>query len=102
MQPMSSLYLGSPWDSCPLLNRDTPGQASALKVVLSGLPKGLIGLFTETMLFARTMGLHDEAMEICDEFYPGVMEVVARMCRLTCNMLRGAANNSASIKRRCC
>jgi 3-hydroxyisobutyrate dehydrogenase-like beta-hydroxyacid dehydrogenase len=58
---------------------DTPGQASALKMVLSGLPKGLIGLFTETMLFARTMGLHDEAMEICNEFYAGVMEVVARM-----------------------
>jgi Domain of unknown function (DUF1932) len=28
---------------------------------------------------ARTMGLHDEAMEICNEFYPGVMEVGARM-----------------------
>ena len=58
---------------------DAPGQASALKMVLSGLPKGLIGLFSETMLFAREMRLLDEAMEICEEFYPGVMEVVTRM-----------------------
>jgi len=58
---------------------DAPGQASALKMVLSCLPKGLIGLFSETMLFAREMGLLDEAMEICNEFYPGIMEVVKRM-----------------------
>jgi 3-hydroxyisobutyrate dehydrogenase-like beta-hydroxyacid dehydrogenase len=58
---------------------DAPGQASALKMVLSCLPKGLIGLFSETMLFAREMGLLNEAMEICNEFYPGVMEVVKRM-----------------------
>lgn len=58
---------------------DEPGQASALKMVLSGLPKGLIGLFSETMLFARKMGLLAEAMEICNEFYPGLMEVVTRM-----------------------
>jgi 3-hydroxyisobutyrate dehydrogenase-like beta-hydroxyacid dehydrogenase len=58
---------------------DAPGQASALKMVLSCLPKGLIGLFSETMIFAREMGLLDEAMEICNEFYPGVMDVVKRM-----------------------
>jgi len=58
---------------------DAPGQASALKMVLSGLPKGLIGLFSETMLFAREMRFLDEALEVCKEFYPGVMEVVARI-----------------------
>ena len=58
---------------------DAPGQASALKMVLSGLPKGLIGLFSETMVFAREMRLLDEAMEVCEEFYPGLMEVVTRM-----------------------
>ena len=58
---------------------DAPGQASALKMGLSGLSKGLIGLFSETMLFAREMGLLDQAMEISNEFYPGVMEVVKRM-----------------------
>lgn len=58
---------------------DAPGQASALKMVLSCLPKGLIGLFSETMLFAREMRLLDEVVEIYEEFYPGVMEVVRRM-----------------------
>lgn len=58
---------------------DAPGQASGLKMVLSCLPKGLIGLFSETMLFAREMGLLDEAIEICNEFYPGIMDVVERM-----------------------
>lgn len=58
---------------------DAPGQASGLKMVLAGLPKGLIGLFLEVMVFARRMQLLDEAMEICNEFYPGVMEVVERM-----------------------
>jgi 3-hydroxyisobutyrate dehydrogenase-like beta-hydroxyacid dehydrogenase len=58
---------------------NAPGQASALKMVLSCLPKGLVALFSETMLFAREMGLLDEAMEVYNEFYPGVMEVVKRM-----------------------
>jgi len=58
---------------------DAPGQASAVKMVLSCLPKGLIGLFSETMLFAREMGLLDEAIEIYNEFYPEVMGVVKRM-----------------------
>ena len=58
---------------------NAPGQASALKMVLSGLAKGLMALFAETMLFAREMGQLDEAMEICNEFYPGVVEAVTRM-----------------------
>ena len=58
---------------------EAPGQASAVKMVLAGLSKGLIGLFSETMLFAREMRLLDEAMEVCYEFYPGIMEVVTRM-----------------------
>lgn len=58
---------------------DAAGQASALKMVLSGMPKGLIGLFAETMLFAREMRLRDEALEVFIEFYPGVMDVVKRM-----------------------
>lgn len=56
-----------------------PGQASALKMVLSGIPKGLIALFVEVMLFAREVGMLDEALESWNEFYPGVMELVNRM-----------------------
>jgi hypothetical protein len=37
------------------------------------------GLFLETMLLAREMNLLGEAIEACDELYPGVMEVMRRM-----------------------
>jgi len=56
-----------------------PGQASAFKMIISSIPKGLIGLFVETMVLARQMGLLGEALETCNELYPGVMEVAKRM-----------------------
>jgi 3-hydroxyisobutyrate dehydrogenase-like beta-hydroxyacid dehydrogenase len=58
---------------------DSPGQASALKMIVSGIPKGLSGLFLETMLLAEEMDLVDEAIQACDEIYPSVMEIVRRM-----------------------
>jgi 3-hydroxyisobutyrate dehydrogenase-like beta-hydroxyacid dehydrogenase len=58
---------------------DVPGQASALKMIVSGIPKGLSGLFLETMLFAQDMHLLNEAIETCDEIYPNIMEVIRRM-----------------------
>jgi 3-hydroxyisobutyrate dehydrogenase-like beta-hydroxyacid dehydrogenase len=58
---------------------DAPGQASAFKMIISGIPKGLVGLFVETMLFARDMQLLSEALKACNEIYPSVMEVISRM-----------------------
>jgi hypothetical protein len=58
---------------------DTPGQASAIKMIVSGIPKGLPALFLETMLFAQEMHLLNEAIEACDEIYPSIMEVIRRM-----------------------
>src|SRR5947209_1599928 len=58
---------------------EIPGQASALKMIVSGIPKGLSALFIETMLFAQHMHLLDEAIEACDEIYPSLMEVIRRM-----------------------
>jgi 3-hydroxyisobutyrate dehydrogenase-like beta-hydroxyacid dehydrogenase len=58
---------------------EAPGQASALKMIVSGMPKGLVGLFVETMLFACDMGLLSEALEAYEEIYPGIMEIVRRM-----------------------
>lgn len=58
---------------------DVPGHASALKMIVSGIPKGLSGLFIEAMLFAHNMHLIDEAIEACDEIYPSIMEVIRRM-----------------------
>jgi len=58
---------------------EMPGQASALKMIVSGIPKGLSALFIETMLFAQQMDLLDEALRACDEIYPSIMEVINRM-----------------------
>jgi 3-hydroxyisobutyrate dehydrogenase-like beta-hydroxyacid dehydrogenase len=58
---------------------DMPGQASALKMIVSGIPKGLSALFLETMVFAQDMHLLNEAIEACDEIYPSIMEVIRRM-----------------------
>jgi len=58
---------------------EAPGQASAFKMIISGIPKGLVGLFVETMLFAREMALLPEALETCNEIYPALMEVINRM-----------------------
>jgi 3-hydroxyisobutyrate dehydrogenase-like beta-hydroxyacid dehydrogenase len=58
---------------------DVPGQASAFRMIISGITKGLVGLFVETMLFARDMRLLSETLEMCDESYSGVMEVIRRL-----------------------
>src|SRR5260370_5828648 len=57
---------------------DMPGQASALRMIVSGITKGLSGLFIETMLFAQEMHLLKEAIEACDEIYPSIMELFRR------------------------
>ena len=58
---------------------DVPGHASALKMILAGMSKGLVGLFVEMMLFSREMSLFSEALETCADFYPGVIESVKRL-----------------------
>lgn len=58
---------------------DSPGPASALKMIIAGIPKGLSALFIETMVFARDMHLLPEAIEACDEIYPSIMEITRRM-----------------------
>jgi len=64
---------------CVKVVGNMPGQASALKMIVSGIPKGLSGLFIETMLFAQNMHLLDQAIEACDDIYPSIMEVIRRM-----------------------
>lgn len=58
---------------------DATGQASALKMIVSAIPKGLSALFMESLLFAHDMHLLNEALEACDEIYPSIMEVIRRM-----------------------
>lgn len=58
---------------------DEPGRASALKMLMSGVSKGLVALFVEMALTADAAGLLDEFLENCGSFYPGVSDPVARM-----------------------
>ncbi len=89
LRQRGTLYLSGPRakelsDQFALIMRvkavgDFPGQASALKMIVSGIPKGLSALFIETMLLAEEMDLADQAIEACDEIYPSIMEVIRRM-----------------------
>jgi hypothetical protein len=58
---------------------DVPGQASAFKMIVSAVPKGLVALFAEVMLFAQDLRVLSQATAFWDEFYPGLMEVVRRL-----------------------
>jgi 3-hydroxyisobutyrate dehydrogenase-like beta-hydroxyacid dehydrogenase len=56
-----------------------PGQASTLRMLLSGLTKGVIALFTEMALAARQAGVLDRLLSNYQANYPGVMEMVNRI-----------------------
>lgn len=55
------------------------GVAKAMKMLLSGLSKGVCALFVETALTARQMGMLPEMMGAYESIYPGVMQLVERM-----------------------
>jgi 3-hydroxyisobutyrate dehydrogenase-like beta-hydroxyacid dehydrogenase len=58
---------------------DRPGRASAMKMLLSGLSKGVCALFVETALVAERQGMLAEMTEAYAAIYPGVTAVVERM-----------------------
>lgn len=58
---------------------DEPGRASAMKMLLSGISKGLVALFLEIALTAREADLLDGFLENCDDFYPAIMAAIGRM-----------------------
>jgi 3-hydroxyisobutyrate dehydrogenase-like beta-hydroxyacid dehydrogenase len=58
---------------------DHPGRASAMKMLLSGLSKGLCALFVETALVAERQGMLAEMTDAYGQIYPGVMAVIERM-----------------------
>jgi 3-hydroxyisobutyrate dehydrogenase-like beta-hydroxyacid dehydrogenase len=57
---------------------EVPGQASALRMLLSGLTKGVIALFVEMALAAQRAGILDRTLAAYRASYPGVMEIVER------------------------
>jgi 3-hydroxyisobutyrate dehydrogenase-like beta-hydroxyacid dehydrogenase len=58
---------------------DEPGRASAMKMLLGGLSKGLCALFTELALLADRQGMLEEMLEATARTYPGVAAVAERM-----------------------
>jgi 3-hydroxyisobutyrate dehydrogenase-like beta-hydroxyacid dehydrogenase len=57
---------------------EVPGQASALRMLLSGLAKGVVALFVEMALAARQAEVLDTLLEAYQTSYPGVLELVDR------------------------
>ncbi len=55
------------------------GQASALKMALSGLAKGTAALFVEAALAAHAAGLAEPFLDRCREAYPGILEIADRL-----------------------
>ena len=58
---------------------DEYGRASAMKMLLSGLSKGVCALFAETALIADRRGMLDEMIQAYALIYPGIMTLIERM-----------------------
>ena len=58
---------------------DGVGRASAMKMLLGGLSKGMCALFAELALVAHEQGMLDEMVEAATRTYGGVTAVVERM-----------------------
>jgi 3-hydroxyisobutyrate dehydrogenase-like beta-hydroxyacid dehydrogenase len=55
------------------------GAASMMKMLLSGMSKGVCGLFIELAVAAQRQGMLHGMMEATGQIYPGIMDVVLRM-----------------------
>lgn len=55
------------------------GKASAMKMMLSSLAKGISGLFIETALLAERQDISADFYAACREIYPGLWALVERM-----------------------
>lgn len=57
---------------------DEPGQASTMKMLVSGMVKGIIACFVESSLAGREAALLDEFLASMSQLYPGIMSLVTR------------------------
>jgi 3-hydroxyisobutyrate dehydrogenase-like beta-hydroxyacid dehydrogenase len=55
------------------------GSASRLKLLMSGIAKGLVALFLEVAALAEQAEMSEAFLETCHEFYPAVMTVIERV-----------------------
>jgi len=58
---------------------DQPGQASAMKMLLGGLSKGVCALFTELALLAERQNALPDFAQAAAAVYPGIWTLVQRM-----------------------
>jgi 3-hydroxyisobutyrate dehydrogenase-like beta-hydroxyacid dehydrogenase len=58
---------------------DEAGKASSMKMLLSGLSKGVCALVTELALLAESRQMAPEMVEAMSELYPGIWALVERM-----------------------
>jgi 3-hydroxyisobutyrate dehydrogenase-like beta-hydroxyacid dehydrogenase len=56
-----------------------PGRASAMKMILAGISKGICALYLEAAMLARRQGLATELNSEASRFYPGLLSAVERM-----------------------
>ncbi len=56
-----------------------PGAASAMKMLLAGLSKGICGLYAELALVAERRGMAGAFAAACAEVYPGIAALAGRM-----------------------
>jgi 3-hydroxyisobutyrate dehydrogenase-like beta-hydroxyacid dehydrogenase len=54
-------------------------RASAMKMLLAGMSKGLCALFSELALVGARQGMLTEMIDACTAIYPGMMTVIDRM-----------------------
>lgn len=89
LRDQGSIYLSGP-NACRLAELLAPwprvqvvgeriGQASLFKMLLGGVSKGLMSLFLELGLAARSAEMLDEFWRELGEFYPGLVTVLSRL-----------------------
>lgn len=55
------------------------GSASRLKLLMSGIAKGLVALFLEVGVLAEQADMSEPFLESCREFYPALMTIIDRV-----------------------
>jgi 3-hydroxyisobutyrate dehydrogenase-like beta-hydroxyacid dehydrogenase len=64
---------------CVRVLGEQPGRASAMKMLLSGVSKGICALFLELAVFARRQGMSPEFLRELARIYPGIADVINRI-----------------------
>jgi 3-hydroxyisobutyrate dehydrogenase-like beta-hydroxyacid dehydrogenase len=78
---------------------EDPGQASAMKMLLAGLSKGVCALYLELALAACGMGLADALTTEAARIYPGISALIHRMLPTYAQHAARRATETAEVER---